>query len=673
MPGKYSYNAVLSDYSSQGLIPLPNDKEIDFQRDSSTPRPSKRAGRQSTGQDAFDPSSPASLGRRVVIQDSDSDDDHVRTRPRPARASSPAPNKSIQRTEPVKPPERRPQTQRAQHAKTVKTKSSLPSAPAETSSESRRSGGVKAFMAARYQQEVGGRTQDNDISLHEFLDSVPRSPERTKKQPREAHLMLPRTSHVQNDHEISVMDFLDQVPSPPAKGDMPKSKDEARPPPKSPNVQPSSRVSRLPKGVELPARPRNHGPSAKDSRKPPQARVASEIQPRRSTQEQTRRRTLLAEAEMVRKVTAALAPQQAAADRKFIPSTPPEQNVDRKHQLETSAVKTPRQEPLDQEYDLNFEGFADEETSYFPSMGSAMPSASRPVRVDSLKTSVARSTTPQSMLSSQTTSSRHAKPGKVKSITGPPAAQTARASNLATPPITPRDAVFPTGSPLSPTRDSTTTYERTMQSLQPLNAALKKRTSASWSLPPIKQSGEESDGFSDMFKTTNQSSKNILIFTSDEEEEADVDDDVPTPQLQKLVEDVRFPSTEWGMISAGKNFTPGSRDPDSMSDLSAVYPPDIGRKHGGKDYDSPLAVTLQNMRHGGELGQAYKPQQSRFAFRKPAKTTQILGKLGLRRTSSVSDKHSIVGSSMNGKSRPKERPAFHPSLSSQARLPTAKR
>lgn len=167
--------------------------------------------------------------------------------------------------------------------------------------------------------------------------------------------------------------------------------------------------------------------------------------------------------------------------------------------------------------------------------------------------------------------------------------------------------------------------------------------------------------------------RNILIFTSDEEdnqEEDDADeDDLPTPRLQKLEEDVRFPSNEWGMISAGKQFTPCSKDPDNMSDGSAVYPPDIGRRFSGNE--SPLALALQSMRHGGELGAAYKPPQSRFAL-KTVNASDILGRLGLKKTSVVSDKASTIASSTSGKSKDKARPEFHPASSSRGRLPVSR-
>lgn len=171
--------------------------------------------------------------------------------------------------------------------------------------------------------------------------------------------------------------------------------------------------------------------------------------------------------------------------------------------------------------------------------------------------------------------------------------------------------------------------------------------------------------------------RNILIFTSDEEngdeEEEEEEDELPTPRLQRLEEDVTYPSAGWGMISAGRHVIPGAKDADSMSDLSAVFPPDIGRFNSGGERGSPLAVALQSMQHGGELGVAYKPQ-SRSIFGRSLKTSEILQRLGMKRNKSEvgSIGGSVGGDSASGKSKTTAkdgRPKYHRSSSARGRLP----
>jgi hypothetical protein len=656
MPGKYSYNAVLSDFSSQGLIPLPNDKQIDSQRESESNRPTRsRSHSALNGGPA--PVSSVRPGQRIVIRDSDSEDDAPEPPQRPQARSVP-----IRQTRP----------KHAEQRKHVRIEKPLPSTPRKAIPEPRRTGGVRAFIAARHQEELSALTEPEssapEISLHEFLDSVPRSPERARRQPRQAHLMSTRSSGSSHVRDLSVSEFLNLVPNPPPEVETKVGIGERSPvssvakalplgshppmvysrkPPVSPDARASPLVSRLPRGIELSTRQPLTPPSTeKKSRTPAHAKNASTS--RRSLGSERpigspipERKTSIPASSNVTRTAKMTSPILAVASRTT-------ESELRRGQPE----KSPPQEHFGTDYDLDFDGFTDQESSYFPRMDSINP---KPAPAKRLETRHSRSLRHTKVIPSRNKRDLNTKPA-------------------ATPPISPQESTFQTDDQLSPGHESNTTYDQSIRSAKPpLNSEQKQGTSGSWSLPAIKKSESDTNSFSNMFE--DKAGRNILIFTSDEEDKDGEDDsdedDLPTPRVQKLEVDPSLPSTEWGMISAGKQFNPNSKDSDSMSDLSAVYPPDIGRHYGGDE--SPLDFALQSMQHGGELGaSAYKQQQSRFALRKTINTSEILGRLGLRRSSTISDKGIIIAGSASGKSKTQARPPYHPASSSRARLPMNK-
>ena len=133
-----------------------------------------------------------------------------------------------------------------------------------------------------------------------------------------------------------------------------------------------------------------------------------------------------------------------------------------------------------------------------------------------------------------------------------------------------------------------TTQATSGYSLAP-RSVTKLANSKTWDSPQIRHGGT-SDDFGDMFRDINNTT---TIFTSDEEEDQhDEERDLPAPRLQSIPESDLFRTGRWGMISSGQNTSNRARDEDEMSDMSAVFPPDIGRyKHDGYA-GSPLAMAL---------------------------------------------------------------------------------
>lgn len=543
-----------------------------------------------------------------------------------------------------------------------------PSSYIPSSPKRRASGGVKAFLAARYHDEQDANPQPNTsgpgLSLHEFLDSVPRSPQKVRRQPRDPCPVPPRASETLHDRDISVKEFLNLVPAPP--GEQPATRPLDSPQPPESAARASPLVSRLPKGIEMPTRgdgqPQGRtSPAAHQQSRTPSTATIVRTRPLTSNIRDPIRDRHVRSPITSRDTSLAVNPAQnsAVASR------------NRESQPAKSPVAARLSEPPQAQlrgYSLDFDGFTDRESSYFPSKDwsterDATSSQARGTRGSTRpsKSPSVRSRRPEPLgrvMLDQT--------NRVVNVTASDAPVPLTSVNPS--PISLQHSPYYTGSQASLGLESISTYDPPMPSPRPQKNFAKSPVAASWSLPAIKQSGSESDSFSNMFEDSDRAGdQNILIFTSDEEDEED-EDDLPTPRMQKLEEDVHFPPTGWGMISAGKQVTPGFRDPDSMSDMSAVYPPDIGRNHTGGEDGSPLVVTLQSMRHGGELGAAYKPH-SRSGFRKSINTAEILQRLGIRRTTASSESGSIRGSDISGKSNTKGRPMYHPASSSRGRLP----
>lgn len=81
----------------------------------------------------------------------------------------------------------------------------------------------------------------------------------------------------------------------------------------------------------------------------------------------------------------------------------------------------------------------------------------------------------------------------------------------------------------------------------------------------------------------------IAIFTSDEEEDDSEDEDISTPGCQIVDEEAIYSSKRFGTISSGRDVT--AKDRDVISEMSAAFPPDIGRFKYGEEDAKPLAAS----------------------------------------------------------------------------------
>jgi hypothetical protein len=151
--------------------------------------------------------------------------------------------------------------------------------------------------------------------------------------------------------------------------------------------------------------------------------------------------------------------------------------------------------------------------------------------------------------------------------------------------------------------------------------ANKTTSKQAWHLPHAQQN-QDGDNFADMFHDINNTT---TIFTSDEEEgeqddEVDKEPDLPPPRVQSIPESELFPGRQWGIISAGQNIRDRAREDDEMSDMSAVFPPDIGRStHGGaREGSLPMAIA-------GKADEGSKAQRARGSTGKLKKQKRDTG------------------------------------------------
>jgi hypothetical protein len=97
------------------------------------------------------------------------------------------------------------------------------------------------------------------------------------------------------------------------------------------------------------------------------------------------------------------------------------------------------------------------------------------------------------------------------------------------------------------------------------------------------------DSFTDVIHDINHVS---AFYSSDEAETEEQDCDLPTPKLQSIPE-TELMTSHWGMISAGQNVLPRVLEEDELSEVSAVFPPDIGRYRYAGAGEGPLALALR--------------------------------------------------------------------------------
>lgn len=715
MPSKYSFGVVIADYSSQGLISIPNDRQIQYLRDDAQSRytaPASRTRSQSnatkaSGKDTIASSyrptttnnhvpqlaleSPVdSKSRRVLIIDSDSDEERLDSRSRfPARPQkSRAPQQAI-----VAPASHipRPSTAKSQdQAKQVRIQQPGEATPqlqpshvvpesrrAATSPITRRHGGVKALIQARYDEELAAaleherresvdgdqpqqttgvrafyqakrqreaglrpRAEDhrpdntNRLSLHEFLDSVPRTASKPKPQAREPVHVADKAAKASHGRDMSINEFLRMEPAPPEDG-----------PAAITHGGRSPLVARLPKGIELGSRLEQRKSMDEE---------AAELNHAQSLPSSPRKRS--------RTPPRRLQPLSAQVDSEEDNPGPSHQpsmafraQKHRQKELSRSTAASSYQPSTGRS--LNFDGFSDvDDDSYFapgpvidPAATANRPSTQRR-RSHSLQS---RGRSPR-----RPGSSAAQRPNSVLGSAGmrlnPVEGSRVLANRLGpgiSPVSSPKHSLTKLSSVSSFEAESSTTVERPASHHAKLSTLSKPQppsSTGSWHLPKLTPLDDQPEDFSNLFDAGDgQEAGNILIFTSDEEDGEDEEDDaevddLPTPQLQSLSEDVQIAPAHWGTISSGRHVDLSRKEADSMSMLSAVYPPDIGRYSSVGEAGGPLEMALAGMRHGGELGASYKPGKASF-LRKAINPSEFLQRLGLRHSSNGERMGSVGG------------------------------
>ena len=759
MPGKYSYNVVLADYSSQGLIPLPNDQTIQDlrdERDSHAYRAPRTQQSQTRRPETALSYNDSASRQRVRIFDSDTDEE-----PETIQEATPAAlqgerstryhNKSIERT--------------LQYSARPQRSSSLPKQPQEPAAaqdglinngdlipRTRRKGGVRALIQARYDEELatalaaeeatgdevhsleGNKTsvpkapvnardseepsrveaeqskvvhrqdKQSKLSLHEFLNTIPRKPKLIKPNPN----LRPRGPQRDSDEgrkghgrSVSLKQFLDMVPEPPEK-DQPSSAEQAVKQGTTASSSGSTEtsrspapVSRLPKGVA-----RSESPAV---RKKISSTFSTECDTVPAAIASHRESVGERRDDLVRKQKRVLPHppkqrilEQLPTDHDSGPVAPPistETSAEHRDGL-ANANHEPRQaeqlltkSTLPQQLkgdanDLDFDGFSDVdvEDSYFTAAAPSISTTSKsyssqePRRTSSLRTWKRPVRTDLSLREDRPSSSQgvrqkvHPPDGRVPSVLAgdgrdPSAGRETPARSLIS---SPKTSLTTGRSSVSPFLQTPPKVKDASRSDAQATFVHANSSNTSWGLPTIAVSDNRDDDLSKLFESDiEKHDGNILIFTSDEEEEDE--DDLPTPRPQKLDSDIQFGTAQWGTISSGRQVDFTRKDADTMSELSAVFPPDIGR-YGGSTEGGPLAVALAGMRHGGELGATYKPDRSSF-MRRSFSGGELLQRLGLRSPPVSSARSGKSGRSGASGGSERSRQEYHRSPTARGRLP----
>lgn len=752
MPGKYSHNVVLASYSSQGLISLPNDQQIQYFREDSQPHgkspartrrrspsnaskgtASDHATTQTSSSAAHRPAhadpEPANTQntKRVLIIDSDAEDENteeaqesIPTQKEPVPDKRPQTPVQVPPTEqqphenPTKPVEASPAPTENRRSRTSKTNSLVLDAPdlsqyigttprrgrgvraliearhneelaedlrrdktfdeLSSNQRPRSSGMAKAFVRARYEREAaladrkykshGNADAANRLSLHEFLNTLPKAepnaepkpepkarPTQPKPEPRDPQSKRTSQDHGARPQGISVQEFLSMVPAPPEEESNHTTISEV---PRRTEPRNSPLVSRLPKTVKT--QHREPAASPIRSRVPPEA---ARIPPASSIP------------------VSVLSSQKR--DSLNIAADTPVQTI--RASKPDAPVISHQAKRLEDNYDLDFDGFSDIEDSYFPSFAPSLPQEATGQLRHRARSSSLRSSA-QAEASNMLSTAKN-RVGSSETVIKAPLG----ASMASSPGKYERASTRSTNRPLtarsleSPKPSFATTSSRTSPMLPSPNASkggmyldaehkLERvpSNSGSWGLPNFTTSMENDDDLMKLFDADSESQRqegNILIFTSDEE---DNEDDLPTPRPAKLEEDVQMATAHWGQISSGREVDFSKKEADTMSELSAVYPPDIGRYTSGGQEGGPLSMALSGMRHGGELGHTYKPQRTSF-LRRSVHPSEILQKLRLRSPPLDSGRSGISGISGGSAGSQGSRRQYHPSSSARTRLP----
>ena len=592
MPGKYSHGLVLAQYSSQGIISLPNDN---YFRSSPRSRPAsavparqrnisnatKSSGHQSiaaqssrsagatprSGAHGITPSRPATSQKRVVIVQSDSEHDTESERDeseeewvRPQSKPSPRVMTATQLQKSAPPPSRslRPPPRSSLRYPAVRPADKPnedirplppPKTPDPSTMARKRGGGVKALMQARHEAEMrqaegSNEEADDGILLRDFLNSRQR-PSTPPEKP------------------LTVHQFLKHVPGPAVDLDEEATVEE---PKKTAQTEPTTAPRSMPEPEPKAGRPGS----------------AYNRQTLRNTNDGDRR--------------------IAGSDR--------------------------RQE----EMEPNFDGFSDsnEQAEFFASAprthtiptnsaahstkavsGRATgPAATKPTRVS-------HETATYPNAGSATSSTQRLKSSRRQETKMPKKrASHDRVDSSLSSVNTEVSSIFGKSSVGGTTQATSgnSTTSRSVNKLAPQH---------DWDLPRVRPSDDFA--FTEIYRDFNTST----TFTSDEDESQDEskqnDQDLPNSRLQSIPESELFSTRQWGTISAGQNSSTRARDDDEISNMSACFPPDIGRYKYENEDDGPSSITLAGLMEEDAASSRNKNPGDKV--KKSGKETGLLRKL----------------------------------------------
>jgi hypothetical protein len=572
MPGKYSYGLVLAQYSSQGIISLPNNNYLKSSHDPRAssavvlrPRTDSNATKcschlsitsgsvKSTGgtpqprTSNLTPRGTVSNHRRIFIVQSDSSEDEDESeagewiRPHSRLASTPTQGVevrdygSLQQQSPLGQPSPRVPATSQRPKRPAEVKSEVQRKPNPPKTTRPRGGGVKAFIQARHEAEMKSAAawephleqEGEGISLREFVQTAQKFSESRARQ-------------------ITVQEFLASVPHPV-----------------------TDQVEPLPEG--------NHYPPAflGTTQGPRSKSVLSQRSPGRTTSTA---------------VVAAVAPNKA------------------------------------QDVELNFDGFS----AHVDLRRFSLPIMSKQRAGPKV---TARSPEAPSMTSrlenSGSKSSAFSETCRQRQEDGSEPAVAHRLRHLKRlEPLTkqtkPHHAQSLSWSASLGSEAPTQATSEYSFSSGPANRA---RSSESWTLAHL-QEDYDVDSFAHIVDELNEK---ITIFTSDEEDENTEEGDLPTPRLQSIPESATFPSRRWGTISSGQHESARCKDDDEMSETSAVFPPDIGRYKYVCEGEGPLALTFSEMADDEGKSKGSKVSKGRRGkLRRGVSKTGLLERLRLR-------------------------------------------
>lgn len=586
MPGKYSHGLVLAQYSSQGIISLPNDDYLGsaaqrrnasaaVSRQRTTSNATKSSGHQAAQSVQYarstphsriynlTPSSTRTPQKRVVIVQSDSEEEHdldeseeewVRPQPRSSQRFTPSTHAKTSGPRISGTPLRQSTTRATE--KPIQDISFTQQAPTESRMPKNRSGGVRALIEARHKAEMEkastNTTSEREpgkggLLLREFLQNPPK-PSAPAEKP------------------LTVQEFLQRMPAPDADAD-------------GDGVTPGE-VSK--------------------------AAVSSEI------------------------------PPIAQSDHRIKPNkgdhSPAYRWQDHKNLGKTDLARTT--EPRPHEMEPDFGTFTDaEEGAHFP-----FPVTSAPVRdIRSLQkvTRRVRDEKPDKMATKMTRSSSHiptevddgrrvdTTPRLQNSLvreTKPQKKQPSRVRSESS--LSSLDSqgssIFGMSS-IGGTTQATSGYLITPRNLN------KTAYQRDWDLPRVRH-GEHDDSFDDIL----QSMKNMTASSTSHEGMDDEDHGFAAPRLPSTSKNELPSRRQWGTISTGRSTSARAREVDEMSETSAVFPPDIGRYKYEGEGTSPLTMAFAAMSH--EADRPYRFNSLKGKTKKGGKETGLLRKLKKKAT-----------------------------------------